>query len=47
MKANPSGLIYNKTIRELYPDDYKEIYNRSEKYKSAHPEITQNIGAKS
>jgi hypothetical protein len=38
---------YNKTIRELYPDDYKEIYNRSEKYKSAHPEITQNIGAKS
>ena len=38
---------YNKTIRELFPDDYKEIYNRSEKYKSAHPEITQNIGAKS
>jgi len=38
---------YNKTIREMFPDDYKEIYNRSEKYKSAHPEITQNIGAKS
>ena len=38
---------YNKIIRELYPEDYKEIYNRSEKYKSAHPEITQNIGAKS
>ena len=38
---------YNKTLRELFPEDYKEIYNRSEKYKMAHPEITQNIGAKS
>ena len=38
---------YNKTIRELFPDQYKEIANRSEKYKLAHPEIDQFSGAKS
>jgi len=38
---------YNKTIRELYPDDYKDIEARSEKYKQAHPEIAQFSGAKS
>lgn len=38
---------YNKTIRELYPNDYKDIEDRSEKYKQAHPEIAQFGGAKS
>lgn len=38
---------YNRTIRELFPDQYKEIVNRSEKYKLAHPEIDQFSGAKS
>jgi len=37
---------YNKTIRELYPDDYKDIEERGEKYKQAHPEIAQFGGAK-
>jgi hypothetical protein len=37
---------YNKTIRELYPDDYKDVEDRSEKYKQAHPEIAQFSGAK-
>lgn len=38
---------YNKTIRELYPDDYKDIEARSEKYKLAHPDIAQFGGSKS
>lgn len=37
---------YNKTIRDLYPDEYEEILSRSEKYKVAHPEIEQFSGAK-
>ncbi len=38
---------YNKTIRDQFPDDYKVILSRSDKYKVAHPEITQFTGAKS
>jgi hypothetical protein len=41
------GGDYNKTRREFYPDDYKEIVDRIEKYKQAHPEISQFRGAKS
>jgi len=38
---------YNKTIRDQFPDEYNDILNRSERYKIAHPEITQFSGAKS
>ncbi len=38
---------YNKTIREMFPDEYNEIFNRSEKYKKSHPEISKFSGAKS
>lgn len=38
---------YNETIRNLYPDDYKDIEKRSDNYKKDHPEITQFSGAKS
>ena len=38
---------YNKTIRDQFPDDYNDIFNRSEEYKKAHPEITQFSGVKS